>query len=121
MNLEEWRKQRQAGEEAELPSGLVVRIRKVSLMDLAEQGQIPQTLVPKINELMKGKGGNSVDEVKEASGLVNVVCRACIVEPAGLQVEELPYEDRLAIFTWASAVATKLKPFRREATEPVGA
>lgn len=121
MNLEEWRKQRQAGEDAELPSGLVVRLRKVSLMDLAEQGQIPQALVPKINELMRGKGGNSVDEVKETAGLVNVVCRACIVAPEGLVVDELPYEDRLAIFTWASAVATKLKPFRRESPQSVGA
>ncbi len=121
MNLQEWREKRQHGEDATLPSGLIVQLRKVGMLDLAEQGKIPATLTPRINELMKGGvGGVSLEQVNEFAELINIVCRACVTGPDGLDVAELPYEDRLAIFNWASKAASALQFFRQQDAEPVG-
>ncbi len=121
MNLQEWRAKQQQGEAAQLPSGLEIQVRRVGMLDLAEQGKIPSALAPKINELMKhGLSTVSIEQVTEFSELINMVCRACVVGPDGLDVGELSYEDRLAIFNWASAMSAKLQPFRGANTKPVG-
>lgn len=122
MNLEEWRKKQAAGESFTLPSGLDVQLRKVGMLDLAAQGKIPTALAPRINELMKSGGlaTSSIEQVSEFTALVNMVCQACLLWPA-VDVTELSYEDRLAVFNWASAVSAKLSPFRGEQAEPVAA
>lgn len=117
MQLEEWRRLQAAGEEATLPSGLEIRVKRAGVMDLAERGEIPQTLQPQIEKLMATTGQIrqvSLGEFKEFAGVINLVCAACIVAPAELGVTELPMVDRLAIFTWANEPGEKLKPFRRE-------
>ncbi len=122
MNLQEWREKRQRGEDATLPSGLVVRLRKVSLLDLAEQGRIPTTLAPKISEIASGKTPSlRLDQIGEMAEAINIVAAACLVEPDDLDVAELPYDDRLAIFQWAGEVSTKLQFFRGESPQPVAA
>lgn len=123
MNLQEWREKRQRGEDATLPSGLIIQLRKVGMLDLAERGEIPATLTPRINELMKGgvaSASVSLEQVNEFAELINIVARACVVGPDGLDVTELPYEDRLAIFQWASKAASALQFFRQQDAEPVG-
>ena len=62
----------------------------------------------------------TVDQFVEFSALINLVCEACIVGPVGLEVTELPSQDRLAIFEWANEPAGSLQPFRREKAEPLG-
>lgn len=118
MQLDEWRRVQAAGEEATLPSGLEIRVRRVGVMDLAERGEIPQVLQPQIEKLMGAQAGQirvvKLDEFKEFAGVINLVCAACVVAPAELQVTELPMFDRLAVFTWANEPGEKLKPFRRE-------
>ena len=118
MQLEEWRKLQAEGEEATLPSGLEIRVKRVGVMDLAEKGEIPQVLQPQIEKLMASASGQirqvSLSEFKEFAGVINLVCEACLVAPAELTVAELPMADRLAIFTWANEPGEKLKPFRRQ-------
>lgn len=118
MQLEEWRAQQAAGEEAVLPSGLEIRVRRVGVMDLAEKGDIPQNLQPQIEKLMATQNGQvrtvKLEEFKEFAGVINLVCGACVVAPAELDVMELPMVDRLSIFTWANEPGEKLKPFRRQ-------
>jgi hypothetical protein len=123
MNLREWREHRNKGEEAQLPSGLEIRVRRVSLPDLAAQGKIPQTLQPQIDEIVSlTKRGQtpSINQLGEMTGLLDGVCRACIVEPSDLDVAELDFTDKMAIFAWANEVATGLKTFRSEQSQPVG-
>lgn len=114
LGLAEWRRLREEGEEAQLPSQLVVRLRRVSMIDLAEQGEIPATLKPKLNALIQQ--GRTVrmdlDKLREFIEIVNLVCAACIVGPQDLRVSELPYEDRMAVFNWANQFTGKLQPFR---------
>lgn len=122
MNLDEWRKLRTQGEAATLPSGLEVQLRKVSVVDLAQSGQIPATLRPVVNELItKPPTAPSLDDLGEFGAVVDVVAQACLVGPEGLEVAELPWADRLAIYLWANEVAGKLEPFRAQNGKSVDA
>lgn len=124
MNLEQWRKQRQQGEDATLPSGLTVQLRQVSMLDLAANGQIPQTIKPQIDALMQGGGKldrMSLDAMNKFIGVVDLVVGACLAGPEGLSLDELTYQDKIAIFNWANEMTGKLAPFRPEQKEPVGA
>lgn len=124
MNLEQWRKQRQQGEDATLPSGLTVQLRQVSMLDLAAKGQIPQTIKPQIDALMQGGGKldkMSLDAMNKFVGVVDLVVGACLSGPEGLSLDELTYQDKIAIFNWANEMAGKLEPFRPEQKKPVGA
>jgi len=120
MNLEEWRAARAEGEEAELPSGLTVKLRRVSALDLANQGKIPSTLQPQVDKfLVKSQQQNnnktSLSDLKEFLPVVTLVCKACVIGPEGLDVEELPVNDRMLIFGWANEGAGRLQTFRKSA------
>jgi hypothetical protein len=122
MNLSDWRKQRE-GEEFTLPSGLDVTLRKVSVMDLAQSGSVPETLRPTVGEMLaRGKDLKvSLEELQQFGQVVDLVAQSCLVKPEGLEVKELPWTDRQAIFTWANAPAAALTPFRREQESAVEA
>lgn len=115
MRLDEWRQLQQEGDEAELPSGLTIRVKHVSIFDLAAQGKIPQHLAGQVEKLMRGDRVRniSIAEFQSFEGLINVVCGVAIVEPSReeMEVTELPYLDRLAVFNWANT-AKQLDTFR---------
>lgn len=118
LSLEEWRKLRTEGEDATLPSGLIVRLRRVGAMDLAERGDIPAPLQTQLEKVMSRQNVNKVTlkEFQEFSGIITLICDACIVGPEGLEAKELDYMDRLAIFQWANEVGGKLQTFRKQST-----
>lgn len=118
MNLKEWR----AGRETEktLPSGLVVRVKKVEMVDLVMQGMIPAPLLGMVEEL-SGKEMKTVpvSDFPRYSELIDVVVRAMVVAPPiaaeadaeHLAIGEIPFTDRLFLFTEASGEAASLAPF----------
>lgn len=113
MNLQEWRQQRQSEEEALLPSGLTVTLRRVSVLDLAEQGKIPQTLMPQLDMFIKsGAKASSLEMIAKMGELITLTCRAALTGPEGLDAAELPFTDRLAVFTWLNEDASKVQSFR---------
>lgn len=114
MNLAEWRAVREGGEEGVLPSGLEVRLRRVSVLDLAQSGRVPQTLRPKMNEMMKNPNqATGLDELGELSEVVDLVVGACLAGPEGLTVAELPWADKMAIYLWANEASGRLEMFRQ--------
>ena len=128
MDLQGWRKQQQMGVEAELPSGLVVRIVAVGMIDLALRGDVPPPLVTTINQVMaKGIANLTVENATEYEGAINLVVKAAVVDPPvkdkpdehSLGVSELPMVDRLAIFRYCNRYGEQLRPFRRESTPGV--
>jgi len=121
MNIEQWRAQRAAGEEGELPSGLTVILQKVHILDLVAQGNIPQQLQPILEAQMQGKAAPPMDmeQLKSYREMVGIVAMACIKEPQGLTADELPWQDRLAIYQWAMEGGDKLATFRRKEAQPV--
>jgi hypothetical protein len=116
MNLAEWRARQKEGEAFTLPSGLDVRLKKVALIDLAQAGQIPTTLRAPVAEILKRRPDQPVDlaDVEKFGQVLDVVCKACIVAPAELDVAELGSVDKQAVFNWANQPAGKLEPFRRQ-------
>lgn len=118
MNLEEWRAARAAGEPGTLPSGLSVVLQKVHIMDLVSQGKIPQQLQPALERQLSHSKEKpqqmTTDELAAYYELTGIVTIACIKEPQGLTAEELPAEDKIAVYQWAMEGAQKLQPFRRQ-------
>jgi len=129
MDLKAWREQRAMGEAFTLPSGLDVKLKRVTLLDLVTQGKIPTTLSAQANEVHTS-GKLPLSRFSEFEPLINIVVAACIVEPTvelerthsdRLFVSDLPIDDRLAIFTWAGSEAAPLRKFRGESRESVDA
>lgn len=130
MDLGAWRESRQAGEQFTLPSGLVMRLRRVSLMDLATQGEIPAPLVGLVESLLQRDSVElSLEEFGQYGRVTGLVAKAAAVDPPvadeadgeHLGVDELPMADRIAIFNWANGGVRSLRPFRPEAAESVDA
>jgi len=129
MNLSEWR-EKQKGEQHELPSGLVVRLRRVQLLDLVSQGQVPAPLFAAANEILNQPETTLTVEIYEKfSAVIKLIARACIVEPpitdepgeASLGIDELPAADLMAIYNWANQVLVAVRPFRPERSGDEGA
>lgn len=121
MNLQEWRARQAGGEAFTLPSGLDVRLKRVSLVDLVHGGQIPQTLRAPVAEMTKRRPDQTVslDDLEKYIPVLDLLAIACIVEPVGLDVAELPHADKEAIFRWANTAAQALQPFRGEQSADV--
>lgn len=127
MDLQAWRERQASGEMFELPSGLVVRLRRVGMLDLAQQGRIPAPLVSMVEGLLQRGTSLSLSNLGEYSGVVDLVVAAAIVDPpmaeqaddTHLAVGELPMADRLAAFNWCNAPALRLRPFRPESADAV--
>jgi hypothetical protein len=117
-NVKEWKKT----EEMILPSGNVVELRRVSLMDLIAQSSIPDTLSALAVEVTTAKAGPKLDanQLRQYEQVVNAVVKAAVVSPAiteqggadSLAVREVDWVDRIQIFQWANGAATALRPFR---------
>ncbi len=136
MNVQEWRAQRKRTEMPLPESDLTVTLRKVSLLSLAANGQIPQTLAAAADQLLSDKGADiSLAELRSSAEVINLVVKACVIDPPLVDTEEeatqnpdavwigeLAFEDRIAIFQWANAKAQvqALKPFRPEPAGAVG-
>lgn len=108
-----------------LPSGNVIELRRVGLMDLIYQGGIPDTLTPLAIELAtsdKITRGFKEEDLKNQLDIVNIVLKASAVNPRvadrhgedSLGVDEVEYFDKVQIFNWANGVTTTLRPFRPE-------
>lgn len=124
-SIADWRREH----EMLLPSGNVARLRKVHVLDLAEQGQIPTPLVGMVSTLMAtGKAIIRQEQFKDYAELINLVARVAFVEPkladqadeAHLAVSEVDMADRLEVFNWCHE-GKKLRPFRAEQAGAVDA
>jgi hypothetical protein len=127
LGVVEWRTLREHGEEYQLPTGLQVMMRRVSVLDLVCEGKIPTTLDPLVDEVTNA-GVFAVARFREFEPLVNLVVMACIVTPSlgetrdanHVGIRELSVDDRLAVFTWANAGAGQLQKFRPKSASDVG-
>ena len=122
MKLNEWRRGREF--ERELPSGLTVTLRRVTLVDLASRGEIPTPLVGMVDEMIGGDGLNvvKVEDFQRFGEAINLVVLAAVKAPAialvaddeHLGLDELPFDDRVFIFNEMHGPSEQLRPFRSE-------
>jgi hypothetical protein len=90
-------------------------LRRVQLLDLAEQGKIPAPLLAMADMLLTSESVTlTVESFQENAPVITLIAGACLAGPEGLEIEELPVADRLAIYNWANEVIVAVRPFRRE-------
>ena len=112
-------------------AGMEAVVRRVSVATLAANGQIPQTLQT-IAEDFVGAPDKEITlaEFPKYADVVNMIVKAAMVEPRvgdeatdeQLDVREMEFEDRIAVFNFVNAGASALRPFRAEqnaGVEPV--
>jgi hypothetical protein len=127
VTLAEWRAGRL--HDLKLPSGLDVKVRDVSLTDLALTGRIPNTLM---DVIMQANGDEEktqavvTQNAADFGKMLDVLTQACLVEPAigavadaeHILLEEIPSEDKLFIFNHLNREAEQMRSFREGEAEP---
>ncbi|MCG3208625.1 MAG: hypothetical protein FOGNACKC_02236 [Anaerolineae bacterium] len=113
--------------EMTLPSGNVINLRRVALLDLIAQGGVPDTLSGLAVELVaKSQVKLDAGQLRQYEQIVNLVVRAAAVSPPvtdqggpdSLAVRDIDWVDRVQIFNWTNGAATALRPFRGDARGP---
>lgn len=99
----------------------VARVRRPSMLVLAKQGKIPNSLLMTANELFSGGGGIDPDNEKLLSEMYDVcmiICEACLIEPSLKDIKdagmELSDDQIMAIFNYTQNGVKALEPFREE-------
>lgn len=98
----------------------VARVRRPSMLVLAKQGKIPNTLLTSANELFN-KGGAGLDSDNENMlgdiySICEIICDAALKEPTYQQIKdaglELSDDQLMAIFNYTQTGARALESFR---------
>lgn len=100
----------------------VARIRRPSMLVLAKQGKIPNTLLNAAGELF-AKGGSGLDADNDDMlgnmyDIMHIICEAALVQPTLYEIEEaglyLSDDQMMAIFNYSQAGVRALESFRKE-------
>lgn len=116
------------GEIVELPAfdeshPFVAKLKRPSLMAMAQQGRIPNSLLTSANKLFtKGPAGTAVAEIadenmmKEMFQVIDLLCEAAFVEPAYNELKEngieLTDDQYLFVFDYTQRGVKALEKFR---------
>lgn len=130
QRLAAWRAQRT--EELSLPSGLVVTVQRLGILDaVMDGGELPKPLLGLVEQLQQTGEQTALGlaDVAQFMPLINAtVARALLDPPVAaapdadhLSIEELPADDRLAIFNWLNGPARQIAPFRAQSAGAVAA
>lgn len=100
----------------------VARVRRPSMLVLAKQGKIPNSLLMTANELFSGGGGGiDPDNEKLLTDMYDVcmiICEACLIEPSLKDIQdagmELSDDQIMAIFNYTQNGVKALESFREE-------
>jgi len=120
-----WRDMQVVGEAVELPSGLVVRLRPVSMERLFTTGKIPDALTPIVASIISTGSVEFKDPMNDATAMLNlkrILCSASILFPEIVDVPDydrgqisyfdLSSEDSEFIMSWAQRPQKDLSTFR---------
>ncbi len=101
---------------------LVARVRRPSMLVLAKQGKIPNSLLNSAGELFS-KGGAGLDSdnenmLSEMYDICHVICESCLIQPSMRDIEaaglELSDDQIMAIFNYTQVGVKALESFRKE-------
>lgn len=120
------------GSEVELPGfiagePLIVKLRRPSLMEMAQSGKIPNPLLSAVSELFQTGTSRSMakgEDFKDMGSVLIHVAKAALIEPsyadfetAGLQLTD---SQLLYIYQYVSSGVDLLKSFRDRAGDQPG-
>ena len=100
----------------------VARLRRPSMLVLAKQGKIPNSLLATASELFsKGGGGLDADNenmLGDMHDIMHVICEAALIQPTAQEIEnagmELSDDQLMAIFNYTQTGVRALESFRQE-------
>lgn len=100
----------------------VARVRRPSMLVLAKQGKIPNSLLTTAGELFsKGGGGLDTDNANMLADMYNimeVIAEASLIQPTLKEIKsvgiELSDDQLMAIFNYSQAGVKALESFRKE-------
>lgn len=100
----------------------VARVRRPSMLVLAKQGKIPNTLLTAAGELFsKGGAGMDADNenmLSEVYDICKIICSASLIQPTMNEIEsagiELSDDQLMAIFNYTQNGVKSLESFRKE-------
>lgn len=98
----------------------VARVRRPSMLVLAKQGKIPNTLLNAAGELFSKGGVNSANEnmLGDMYDICEIICEASLVQPTFQQIKEagmaLSDDQVMAIFNYTQVGVKALESFRKE-------
>lgn len=98
----------------------VARVRRPSMLVLAKEGRIPNTLLVSANELFsKGGGGLDADNenmLADIYSITEIICEAALKEPTYQQIKdaglELSDDQLMAVFNYTQTGVKALESFR---------
>lgn len=100
----------------------VARVRRPSMLVLAKQGKIPNSLLTQAGELFT-KGGAGIDAdnenmLSDMYDICHVICEAALIQPTLAEIEsvgiELSDDQMQAVFNYTQAGVKALESFRTE-------
>lgn len=98
----------------------VARVRRPSMLVLAKQGKIPNTLLNSANELFSkggaGMDGDNENMLADIYSICEIICESALKEPTYQQIKdaglELSDDQLMAIFNYTQTGAKALESFR---------
>jgi len=91
-----------------------IKVQRPRILALAAQGKIPNPLMGIAAKMVSGKGVEK-GNIKELAQMIELYCRACMVEPTYEDVKNTIDDDQMfAVFSWATSEVSKLSNFRNK-------
>lgn len=92
---------------------LVVRLRRPSVLRMAQLGQIPNALSSALDDLMDMSNSEAKSPIQERAEVLALIATACLVEPTYESLKDvLDSTQLMAIWSWVMAGVNALEPFR---------
>lgn len=101
---------------------LVARLKRPSILGMAKQGRIPNTLLVKANELFLQSGAGldaeEEDTMKQLYDVLDIIAQETLVEPTYEEIKsvglELTDEQMMFLFNYSQQGVKALESFRTE-------
>lgn len=96
------------------------KLKRVSLLNVASEGKIPNGLMSTVMQLFEGDK-TKTDKINpaEMAKVVNIFCKEALVEPTFEEVNEyLTDNQRMDIFNYTQKGLKAIEKFRKEQTDP---
>lgn len=101
---------------------LIARLKRPSILGMAKQGKIPNTLLVKANELFLQNGAGldaeEEDTMKQLCDVLDLIAKETLVEPTYEEIKsvglELTDEQMMFLFNYSQQGVKALESFRTE-------
>jgi hypothetical protein len=120
-----WRRERRAGKLLTTASGLVLRVKRATLIDLVRAGHVPQPLLGAVDELFNA-GKLTLSDAVRYMDAVDAIVRVVVVEPRivdgesdkddELGLAEMTADEKLSVINYINSTPVGLFAFLGDAT-----